>query len=360
MFYGKTLSTPGWAALAVSELIKMDTPPSHKINKLIDRLFAYNENHKQVVAHIISIGSRVIPELLTAFREREFRYAQNQTDTDQNTARWITKSIVEIAKNEQNPVVRDNLSLEIINEMAVHLKWQVEISISSREDFKLYQKAFDENFFHKACESALAMGQLKDSRALPYLLNVIKSKHSHPTIKENAISALGQIGDEQAIPHLIELIETHDFNTHFAIEALAKMGSIAAVPPLLNSLENVSGLDTDDTRANIIWALGQLYDPRATPKLIEWVKTHKDDMRAVAIQALGTIGYPSAIPILEACLEDATILHRQDMGGTFWLFRTYRHKRICDIAFEALQQIGTPEALNIIMKWQPPSANKNT
>lgn len=338
-------------------LQNMNTPPSHKINKLIDRLFVYNENHKRVVEHIISIGSSVIPELLIAFREREFRHGQDQTDTDHNTARLIAKSIVEIAKNEQDPVIRDKISMQIIDEMALHVKWEIELSIFSRE---LYKKAFDDNLFNKACESALAMGQLRDSRALPYLRKVTKSKHSHPTIQENAIIALGQIGDEQAIPHLIELIDKRDFNTHFAIDALVKIGSIAAVLPLLNSLENVSGADIDDTRANIIWALGQLYDPRATPKLIEWVETHKDDMRAVAIQALGNIGYPSAIPILESCLDDATILHRQDMGGTFWLFRTYRDKRICDMAFEALQQIGTPDALNIIQNWQPPPTNENT
>jgi len=332
-----------------------DTAPSHRIKQLIDRLFVYKENHKQVVEHITSMGSVVIPELLLAFREREFRHAQNQTDTDHNTARLIAKSIVEIARNEQDPVVRDNISMQIINEMAIHVKWQVEISISSGEDFKLYEKAFDENLFHKACESALAMGQLKDSRALSYLLDVIKNKYSHPTIRENTIIALGQIGDQKAIPHLIDLIDKHDFNTHFAIDALAKMGNLAAVPPLLTSLENVSGSDIDDTRANIIWALGQLHDPRATPKLIEWVNTHKADMRVVAIQSLGNIGHPSAIPVLESCLNDFTVLHRQDMGGTFWIFRTYRKKKVCDFAFKSLEQIGTPEALNIIMKWQSPS-----
>lgn len=338
----------------------MDTPPSHKINRLIDRLFIYDENHQRIVEHIIAIGSAVFPELLTAFREREFRHAQSQTNTDHNTARLIARAIVEIAKNERNPLVKDQITMQTINEMAAHMKWQVGISISSREDFELYKKAFDDNLFHKACESALAMGQLKDTRALPHLLNVIKNEHSHPTIKENALIALGQIGDEQVIPHLIELIDKHDFNTHSAIDALAKMGSIAAVLPLLKSLENVKGLDIDDTRANIIWALGQLHDPRATPTLIEWVKTHKNDMKAVAIQALGNIGYPSAIPILEACLDDATVLHRQDMGGTFWLFRTYREKRVCDIALESLQRIGTPEALNIVEKRQSSQANKGT
>jgi len=277
----------------------IDTSPSHKVNQLIDRLFVYKENHKQLVEHIISIGTVAIPELLKAFHEREFRHAQSQTDTDHNTARLIAKSMVEIAKNEQDLLVRDNLVMQIIDEMAVHVKWQIEISLSSRGDFERYQKAFDDNLFHKACESALAMGQLKDSRSLPYLLDVIKNRYSHPTIGENAIIALGQIGDEQAIPHLIELINKHEYNTHFAIDMLAKMGKVAAVPSLLNSLETVAGMDIDDTRANIIWALGQLHDPKATSKLIDWVQTHKDDMKAVAIQALGNIGDPVLFPCLK-------------------------------------------------------------
>lgn len=332
----------------------MNTPPSHKINKLIDRLFIYNENHKQIVDHIISIGSVVIPELLTAFREREFRHAQNQTDTDHNTARLIAKSIVGIAKNEQNPLVRDNISMQIVNEMAVHIQWHIEVSPLDRD---LYNKAFDDSLFHKACESALAMGQLKDARALPHLHKVIKNEHSHPTIRENAIIALGQIGDEQSIPHLIELIDNHNFNFHFAVDALAKTGNIAAVPHLIASLGKIWG---DDEKASIIWALGQLRDPRATPILIEYIKTYKADIKAVAIQALGNIGDPNTIPILETCLEDVTVLHRQDMGGTFWLFRTYRERKICEIALESLQQVGTPKALNIIEKWQSSQANKNT
>jgi len=55
--------------------------------------------------------------------------------------------------------------------------------------------------------------------------------------------------------------------------------------------------------------------------------------------------------MLENCLNDATVLHRQDWGGTFWLFRSYRRKKICDMATEALKQIGTPGALRAIEKW---------
>jgi hypothetical protein len=323
------------------------TIPKTNVGQLIDRLFIYDENHQQVIAQIISMGSAAFPELLTFFHNKEFGYLQSETDTDHNTARLIAKCIVEIARNEQDPAIRDRLSLEIINEMGIHAQWYTEVSVLDRE---LFEKAFDESLFHKACEAARAMGQLKDSRALPHLFKVIENKHSHPTIRENAITALGQIGDEQAIPVLIDLIDRKNFNYHFAVDALAKMGKSAAVPYLLASLEKMKW--GDEEQASIIWALGQLHDSRATPILTEWTKTHTADMKAVAIQALGGIGDPAAIPALEACLDDDTVLHRQDWGGTFWLFRTYRERKICEMALESLKNIGTPEALNVIEKWQ--------
>jgi HEAT repeat protein len=253
-------------------------------------------------------------------------------------------------------MLRDQTSLQIIDEMAVHVSWQAGMSalVSSREEFERYKKAFDENLFNKACESAWALGQLKDARAFPHLLKVIKNRDSHPTIRENAIIALGLIGNEEAIPHLIELIDNHDFNGHFAIDALIEIKSIVAVPLLLNSLNNRK---IQDIEAHIIWALGQLYDLRATPTLIEWVKTHTADMKAVAIQALGNIGYPGAIPVLKACLDDTTILNRHDHGGTLWLFRSYRGRKISEMALEALQEIGTMDALKVIEEWRSSHAN---
>lgn len=326
---------------------------SSPIRKLVNQVLAAGKPHPETIAHLVDFGKAAIPELLTAFRVNEFRHAQNSMDS--NSLRSISTALVGITDNEKDPLEKDRLTLEIVNAMAVHLDWQIEITPF---DYTLYKKAFDDNLYNKSFEAAWVMGRLKSVHALPHLFKAIKSRAYHPTVRENALTALGEIGDEQAIPHLIEIIDTHDYNIHFAIDALVKMGKPAAVPPLLNSLETVLGSDTDERQASLIWGLGQLQDPRATPKLIEWIKTHKEDMKAVAIQALGQIGHPSAIPILEICLTDSTLLRRQDMGGTFWLFRTYRQKRICDLAFEALQQIGTPEALTIIQKWEPP-ANKN-
>jgi HEAT repeat protein len=272
---------------------------------------------------------------------------------ESNSLRSISTALVGITENEKDPLEKDRLRMELVNAMAIHLDWQIERLPSDPR----YKKAFDDNLYNKSFEAAWVMGQLKSVHALPHLFQAIKNNRYHPTVRENALNALGEIGDEQALPHLMELINKHDYNLHFAIGALVKIGNTSAVPPLLDSLENPAG---DDTQASLIWALGQLHDPRAAPTLIEWVKTHTADMQAVAIQALGSLGDPQAIPILESCLKDSTRLHRQDMGGTFWLFRTYREKRICDLAFEALQRIGTPEALAIIQKWPPPVANKNS
>jgi HEAT repeat protein len=330
---------------------------SPKINKLIDQLFVYNANHQSIVEHLIAFGQDAVPHLLAAIRKREFRHAQNQINTNQNTFRHIARALIGIKENEKDPLLKDQISLQIIDEMAAHVSWQIEnsaILISSREGLESYRKAFDDNLFNKACESAWALGQLKDGRALPHLLRVIKDRDSHPTIRENAIIALGLIGSEEAIPHLIELVDNHDFNSHFAIDALIEIKSSTAVPLLINSLNNRK---IQDIEAHIIWALGQLRDLRATSTLNEWVKTHSADMKAVAIQALGNIGDFSAIPVLKACLDDVTILNRNDHGGTLWLFRSYRGRTISEMALAALQEIGTPDALKVIEEWRSSQAH---
>jgi len=314
----------------------MNDPLFKRINNLINRLFVYREDRNQIIEELISIGKPAIAELLIAFRVREFRHAQNAKAKESSSLRYISRALVGIAEKEENTLTKDRILKQIIKEMVVHM------------DQQFTTTPLDDNLFNKACEAAWVMGELKSEKALPHLLEGAKGNY-HPTIRETALIALGEIGDEQAIPHLIELINKHDFNLHFAIDALVRLGSIAAVPNLIASLENAWD---EEVRAAIIWALGQLHDPRATPKLMECVKNYKADMKAVAIQALGNLGDDSAVPILEICLEDKMALDRHDYGGTFWLFRTYRGKKVCDIALEALQQIGTPNALNTVEKWQ--------
>ena len=311
------------------------------ISKLINELSIMGKTDEETIEQIVAYGEEAIPELLNSFRTSEFRHGlAYQKD---NKLRSISKALLKITEIEKNPHTKKSITDQIISEMTFHLHQDLGHPI-------------DTNLYNKAFESAWVMGQLKNVSVLPDLFKVIKGNY-HPYVQESALLALAEIGDEQAIPHLIELINTMDYNVLHAINALVNLGSKAAVPHLIASLDRAGN---EDVRASIIWALGQLRDPRATTTLIECVKTYEADMKAVAIEALGYLGDASAIPVLETCLENSLVLHRQDHGGTLWLFRTYRGKKISEMALKALQQMNSLEAANIVEEWRKSQMNKST
>ena len=63
------------------------------------------------------------------------------------------------------------------------------------------------------------------------------------------------------------------------------------------------------------------------------------DVRWVTIETLGKIGDPRAIPCLIDKLQDTRKPALED-------------QRMCDFAAEALEKIGTPEALAAVNQWR--------
>ncbi len=89
------------------------------------------------------------------------------------------------------------------------------------------------------------------------------------------------------------------------------------------------------------WSKLLLIGDAAVPGLISVLDDADGNIRRGAAWALGQIGAAEAVPYLIRLLDDRS----GDMFGT--------ESRVCDIAAEALYNIGTDEALLALETWQP-------
>jgi hypothetical protein len=113
---------------------------------------------------------------------------------------------------------------------------------------------------------------------------------------------LGEIGDNRAVESLIPALEDKDPNIRWrTAEALGKIGDTRAVEPIITALskEKEGWLKNE-----LIFDLGEIGDNRAVKPLINVFRAKDTSPRIAAADALGSIGDPSAIPVLASGLSD--------------------------------------------------------
>lgn len=229
--------------------------------------------------------------------------------------------------------------------------------------------------------AAEALYDIGNPAAVPALSEALRDTDSG--VREKATQALAHIGTSTAIPALAEALRDTDSGVRYtAVGALGRIGNPAAIPALLDALH-----DADSRmRSAAAQALGSIGDPAAVPALIErLVDTNKASFSKSrvcddAVAALEKIGTPEALEAVRrwredefarACtnLQDANISTRIDAILTlaetadpraipylivkladtevgFW------NQRVYDYAAQALEKIGTPEALEAARRWR--------
>jgi HEAT repeat protein len=121
-----------------------------------------------------------------------------------------------------------------------------------------------------------------------------------------------------------------------AAESLTYTDSTIVVPELIEALRTE---DDRGVRGLIIQALGKSGDNRAIPSLLEALNSKHINVRASATGALGQIGDATTVNNLARLLNDESEFVQQH-------------------AIEALSDIGTPEALDIVTRWQDAKTNQ--
>lgn len=197
--------------------------------------------------------------------------------------------------------------------------------------------------------AARAFCELKDSRAIPHLINLLQD--ICPLVRVSTAYALGRNPSVQAVQPLIELLET-DWNGYVRkgiVWALGNSKDVRAVSPLIHALKT-------DISAVRLWAASGLaqvatleYETiiAAIPPLIEGLR--KDTVAAVRSNCAWAIGqlcrelpsnvvYATAIDaLIEALVEDEDLGVKEDAKSAILKVGDPRGLRtIEDLEFEGI------------------------
>jgi len=140
------------------------------------------------------------------------------------------------------------------------------------------------------CEAIVAIGQLGDRSAVPYLIELLRDNNN--VVLGTVARILGILGDMSTIPYLIKLLKHKDgFVSGHAADALCKLGDKSITTHLVNTLQNHR---ENETRASAARALGELCDKTDRTLLPHLLMALRKDtseaVRLYAAQALAKLG----------------------------------------------------------------------
>ena len=115
--------------------------------------------------------------------------------------------------------------------------------------------------------AAVALGRMKNARAVPYLVRGLSDVHF--SVRMSSAHSMVEMGEPAVKPLLFLLDHSAGPTLHLAIESLGKLKERSAVSPLLDKLKD----DDWATRAFAVEALSEIGDPRGTQAFIELKKT---------------------------------------------------------------------------------------
>lgn len=181
--------------------------------------------------------------------------------------------------------------------------------------------------------AAWALGQMRDPAAVPSLVLALGDENAQ--VREAAAGALVHLPDSQALPALLPLLQDSSKAVRKAvIAAVARLGA-SGVPELRRW---ISKLDVNAQRM-AVGTLKHIADPVVVPELVDCLEVEDVETRAIAVRALGELGSKQAIRSLEKHLKDEEISN-------------WTQKPIGVMAQEALEQIGTEDAMTILQRFR--------
>lgn len=155
------------------------------------------------------------------------------------------------------------------------------------------------------------------------LIGMLKSDNSF--VRTGAVCALGKICDKRAVEPIIPLLGDKDSIVRaFAAEALGEIGDKRAVEPLTKAIND------RQTRSQAFNALEKIGKP-STDAIIGFLDNENENLKRMAIQALGRIGSLKGAPPLEKMLDNKNEDIRNDV-------------------IDSLGSIGAASSVPILMK----------
>ena len=269
---------------------------------LIARLEQINPDSREfgeVATEIEQIGSGAIPFLLPLFDRDNPRLRSRTIE--------ILRTIGPTAIPEIANALEDADPIAQIEAATTLAQFDPEWKSTA---FDLLRAHFDAPDLEVRRWALLGAGRI-GTAAAPLVSHLIEALADEELIvRQSATYALGEIGvaATPAIPHLIEILqrETDSRSRHNIVFSLFKIGSQTpeelkpAIPALIETLAD------PNVRHITIPALGAISDAAAVPPLIELLEDEEPHFRGLAIEALGRMGEIAApaVPALIERLED--------------------------------------------------------
>jgi len=167
---------------------------------------------------------------------------------------------------------------------------------------------------HVRAVAAQALAEMEDERAVQPFIELLQ-RGAYGDVLDNAGGAaargLGRLGDRRAVEALTGAL-AHPHVQQQAVEALARLGDVRAVEPLIAAIRATKN-------PSIATVLGNLHDRRAVEPLLAELQTIQLPRPASArdrrwqdiyfyyvVRALGKLGDPRALPLLEWVREHET------------------------------------------------------
>jgi len=149
-----------------------------------------------------------------------------------------------------------------------------------------------------------ALGALRDSKAVPILIETLKIPDDDWLGREMSARALGDIGDPSAIPALTAAAWRGDTRDE-AVMALAEIPNAGVVPVLISALDPGEDPETREAAMEGLDWLGSMAVPALVEALGEYSSEHPETDRRVWIcRLLGDSGDPDALEVLRAHRND--------------------------------------------------------
>ena len=134
----------------------------------------------------------------------------------------------------------------------------------------------------KKSEAIFMLGTLKDRRATPALVELLKEEQNSE-VRSSAVKAVGALRDPRAVPVLAGLLDDKGLQQD-AIDALVKIADKSAVEALIQSLKH------PEIQVAAVRGLGEVADPSAKPALRAlWRQTDDERVRGLCVLAIQRI-----------------------------------------------------------------------
>ena len=223
---------------------------------------------------LVKIGPEASGPLLVAARECDEMVQRNIPEM---VARmWGAAAVPHLIKliDESDGIVRDNAAVELGKSKDKRATDVLIRHLTLRDEYA-------------AVSAARALGEIGDPKAIPALLRTLQDEQTGDYIRVPAAGALARMGRDDGLQFVMSMFNSSDGNDR-ALAAtelgiIRIKGTLELLLPLLH-----------DSEADIRWtameALGELNDPRAIPAIRKLLNDPVDYAREVAAKVLRKLG----------------------------------------------------------------------